>query len=841
MAARGARDGVLWVGAALWLLATVVGIRSSLEFVDRPFSGLLLLENRVVASAGLAHWPAIAGGEIFQHELVAVDGEPLLEARRLRRHVRGLPVGSPVPMRFRSGEGPVHGRIVETRLFTRTDYVLLFGAFLLCGLSLGGVALTIRWLRGGEARAAGGIAWPLWISGMFATTAMDLYGDYHLFRLHAVFECFLFAATVHAALVFPNPRSILKRRWVLPAVYATSGLLAVANQIGLHDPPVYTLTHRAAVAGFGAGLVAMLVAQVHAWVRPVSFEARQRVKVLAIGTFAALGPPVLLNLGSAASGGQASESAAALTVFLYPLAIGYAVLRQNLLDVDILVRRTFGYAALTVALAGIYSLTAIAMESLFASTDASALGARSGLFAGVSVLLLLPLRDRVQSGIDRVFFRSTYDFRRLVEATSSELASVTDLDQIERRIREAVVAALQPEQVGFVIRGAQARSFAPELLRSAVPEDVAREIEAGRLEEVFDLPGGGLAVAFAVEGRPVALMVLGRRGSGAFYGGEDRRLLHVLANQGAIAFENALALDALQDLNRNLEAKVDERTAELARTLEELQETQRQMVHQEKMASVGELVAGVAHEINNPLNFIEGNLHHLRGYAEELRGAFQDVQEAVKEERPELQTRVREIREHHDLDFVLEDLGSVFEGCDEGVERATRIVRDLRSFSRTDAGELSDVDLAEALDATLNLLRGRLTGIEVVRKYADVPPVECLEGQIGQVLMNLLANAADAVGEAGRITVRIGPADGERVFVEVEDDGCGIPDEVVERIYEPFFTTKEVGKGTGLGLSISYGVVSRHGGRLEVASTPGEGSCFRVELPVRSQLANGDA
>jgi signal transduction histidine kinase len=167
------------------------------------------------------------------------------------------------------------------------------------------------------------------------------------------------------------------------------------------------------------------------------------------------------------------------------------------------------------------------------------------------------------------------------------------------------------------------------------------------------------------------------------------------------------------------------------------------------------------------------------------------------------------------------------------VDRTLAIVRDLRSFSRLDSGRPSEVDLAEALESTLSLLRGRLEGVRVVRELAPLPPIEGLEGPLKQLFMNLLANALDAMPEGGTLEVRLAALEGDRVAVEVEDHGVGIPDELREKIFDPFFTTKPVGSGTGLGLALSYGVVARHRGRIEVRSRVGEGSCFRVELPGR--------
>lgn len=289
----------------------------------------------------------------------------------------------------------------------------------------------------------------------------------------------------------------------------------------------------------------------------------------------------------------------------------------------------------------------------------------------------------------------------------------------------------------------------------------------------------------------------------------------------------------ISDLTRNLEAKVAARTRELQETLDELRQTQGQLVHREKMASLGQFVAGIAHELNNPLAFVEGNLHFLRQYTETLVDALSAYDREAKSADPGLRDRLAKI--HHELELpqLIEDLEPTFGGFADGIQRATSLVEDLRTFSRIDAGERSEVDLNDAIESTLNILRGRLEHVELVRRYGDLPRVECLAAQVNQVFLNLVANALDATRDAGRIAIATRhPGDGT-VVVEVEDDGCGMDAEAAGRVFEPFYTTKEVGSGTGLGLSVSFGIVERHGGRIEVESEPGRGTSFRVTLPVR--------
>lgn len=264
-----------------------------------------------------------------------------------------------------------------------------------------------------------------------------------------------------------------------------------------------------------------------------------------------------------------------------------------------------------------------------------------------------------------------------------------------------------------------------------------------------------------------------------------------------------------------------------------------QLQQSEKLASIGQLAAGVAHEINNPVGYISSNIATLARYMDSifrLIDAYEEAERALDD--AELQKRLQGLREEVDLAYLRGDIRALIDESSEGVARVKKIVQDLKDFSRQEEAEWQMADLHKGLESTLNIVHNELKyKAEVVREFGDLPLVECIPSQLNQVFMNLLVNAAQAIEEHGVIHVRSG-VDGSWCWVEVEDNGKGIPSEHIKRLFEPFFTTKPVGKGTGLGLSISYGIVQKHGGRIEVDSEMGQGSRFRVWLPLRQSDAN---
>ncbi|MGB3294693.1 MAG: ATP-binding protein [Phormidesmis sp.] len=291
--------------------------------------------------------------------------------------------------------------------------------------------------------------------------------------------------------------------------------------------------------------------------------------------------------------------------------------------------------------------------------------------------------------------------------------------------------------------------------------------------------------------------------------------------------------------------KAELEAARSHQALAKLRQTQVQLVQSEKMSGLGQLVAGIAHEINNPVSFIQGNVSHAQDYFQGLLDLLHTYQQCYPQPASEIETVSQEI----DLTFIQSDLPRLLLSMKTGSDRIRSIVLALRSFSRLDESELKSVNIHEGLDNSLLILRHRLenrleqTKIQVVRDYADLPPVECFAGAINQVFMNVLTNAIDAIDGKGnsqlndnhpdQIVLRTTLLQNQWVKISIADSGCGIPEEIQPRIFEPFFTTKPVGAGTGMGLSISYQIITeKHQGKLTYFSSP-EGTEFTIQIPMR--------
>ncbi|MGB3653922.1 MAG: ATP-binding protein, partial [Rivularia sp. (in: cyanobacteria)] len=329
-------------------------------------------------------------------------------------------------------------------------------------------------------------------------------------------------------------------------------------------------------------------------------------------------------------------------------------------------------------------------------------------------------------------------------------------------------------------------------------------------------------------------------------------ILNLLTTQAAISLENAQLYRTLEEYSHTLEQKVEQRTKEVTQkatqlesAFKELQNTQAQLIQAEKMSGLGQLVAGIAHEINNPISFIYGNLTPANEYVASLIELIHLYQNYVSQSPPEIEEKITDI----ELDFLIDDLPKLLASMKTGAQRIRDIVLSLRNFSRLDEAEMKLVDIHSGIDSTILIQQHQLSSdnkypqIEVIKEYNQLPNINCYAAQINQVFINIIDNAIDALRQKQennsnfdnpKITISTSLKDNKNVLIRIADNGVGITKSVLNKVFDPFFTTKPVGNGTGLGLSTSYSiVVEKHGGKLSCISTPGEGTEFVIELPIK--------
>ncbi|MCP5059860.1 MAG: GAF domain-containing protein [bacterium] len=643
------------------------------------------------------------------------------------------------------------------------------------------------------------------------------------------------ASSFHLFSVYPTvPRWIAGRPQIRPAIYGAALLLGglgvvspyISGLMPLVNP---TMTFFALAMGMlGVGIVVSERARL-----PRGLVA-DRSTIAVVGALVSFIPVIVAIILHATVGTRLPWTLALLGFFMFPLALGYGILRSEILDMRLLARSSAAYGAVTLGITGAFALFITFADALVGRFD---MDARSPLasvvFLFFAILVFNPLRGRLQNMVDRIFDRDRVAYRDAVREISEAMVSMLSVREIVERILIAVTDTMGAERALVLLVGEAGETFRTEAARGDWDEDLEpfsidaehpicrnlwmRRTELARVDfdeeadpdlreqcrDVFDTLEVELLVPILFGVDLLGVIAVGRQLTAERLGPDERELLRTLANQSAIAIENAQAFDEIAKLNETLEVRVDERTREL-------RETQAQLVQSEKMRSLGQMVAGVAHELNNPIGFVHANLQLLDGYVERLVSSSSDAERRQKS-RQAIEKLLGRSR--------------------EGTDRVKQIVQDLRTFSRTDHADLQQVCLNEEIDRTLTLMEPRLkAGVEVDRDYEELPQVRGFAGQLNQVFMNLLMNACDAMEGRGKITIRTRP-EGDGVRLEFGDDGPGMPEEVKSQVFDPFFTTKPVGQGTGLGLSLSHGIVERHGGTMEVESEAGVGTTFVLHLP----------
>lgn len=292
----------------------------------------------------------------------------------------------------------------------------------------------------------------------------------------------------------------------------------------------------------------------------------------------------------------------------------------------------------------------------------------------------------------------------------------------------------------------------------------------------------------------------------------------------------------IESLRREIESTglaTEKQKRELELTVENLKLAQSQLVQSEKMASVGVLTAGIAHELNNPINYMSGNVYPLKQDLDEVFSLLKKYDEVIEAHAlSELFEEVNALKKEMDFSYLIQEIDSLLKGIEEGANRSSEIIKGLRSFSRLDDEACVLYDIHEGIDSSLVLLQNNIKDnkITVRKDYGDFVDLECYPSKFNQVIMNILTNSIQAMKNGGELFIQtVSSAIGVKIIIK--DNGSGMTPEVKKHIFEPFYTTKEVGKGTGLGLSISYGIIEKHNGHIDVISEPGKGTEFIISLP----------
>ncbi len=838
------RTAMLAIGWAL--LSLILGVYG--QVIERRALEPPILTTSVggVAIVSTASPQAAALGVESGQRVLSVDGVPTYRWYRERGWERVL-AGRSIAYRLEdSGSREFEVQLLPRLRGSMVDALLVptFAALALVGLVFLFVGFFVWRLRPLQVEAWAFLLFSCVIaSAMFG--AVRTY-DAPLGYERMVLGLPLIGATMfHLFTVFPSEPIWAARyphvRWVAyAAAAAVAPLLLLERATGSYYGFVPLLSFGIASVGVLAGLGVLVYER---WRMRDAAETASADLVL-VGVLGSFLPVAIFTLAQLFLPLAIPTSLAMVWFVGFPISIGYGIVRGQLFEARAAARSPAAYGAATLGITGLFALLIAFAQTAFRQFNENASSPYFAFgFLFVAILAFYPLRNRLQALVDRVFDRDRAAHRKAVREISEAMVSMLSLNEISERLLLTVTQTMAVERAMVLLLERETRSLQPsawrgewgavargfeidadhpigkhlwmrrqELTRADFEETTSPETRA-RCQQVFDVLGVRLLVPILFGVDLLGVIAVGGRIGGDSLGADERQLLRTLANQSAIAIENAQAFDEIAKLNETLEARVEERTREL-------RDTQTQLMQSEKMRSLGQLVAGVAHELNNPIGFVHANLQLLEGYiqrllhAQETEGDTEQPYAAIRK----LLARSR-----------------------EGTERVKKIVVDLRTFSRMDQAELADADLNDEIERTLGLMEPRFkVGVRVERDFGALPRVRCYPAQLNQVFMNLLMNSCDAMDCRGSIRIRTRSAPGG-VLLQFEDDGPGIPEPVRERIFEPFFTTKPVGQGTGLGLSISHGIVERHGGTLAVECPDDGGTIFRLALPLAPPPAPASA
>ena len=815
--------------AFLLLIFCIGNFVLGITWIGRSYPGFFFYGNMVVTDIT----PGVENGEQltrFKDRVLEANGLPVSSPSELLRITDALPVGTNVEYTIeRNGSSFKVG--IPVQAFNVRDFIQMFGVIFLMGavfFVIGALVLRIK-ANARESRAFFLFCAAIcaWFIGSFDAQASHIMEQ-------IVFFAWIFSpvAGIHLMFIFPSDTRIkASAQNIISLVFLfISAMLFILQYIFFHSYDVWkyinTVTWMYVVLSTFIFPASSLMTYLH----PASALAKQRAQIILLGCIFGLLVPALAVAGITVFNINMPYNLMALPVVIFPLSIAYAIVKHKLFDIDVILEKALTYGLLTGTVVAMSALTIFAFNVVFARYGGWRNPAFFVVLSAFLVIALNPLKNRIQDFVDLTFFRKKYDYKRTVEEVSYAMTSLLSLDKIVDKIISIIESTMFASPVlvyiynqdtgvyeAYVKDGSDLPAGAAEpmredsalvrelnqqrkeLFREDLISDDRYKHDSEELLDEFDRFTASIFVPVFFKRQLIGFIVLGDKKSKLSYTSRDVNLLRILANQSAIAIENALAFKLVEDYAKKLE-----------KTNVELKDMQTQLVHAEKMSAIGQLAAGVAHEIRNPLNIIEGARYYLSTYM-----VNQENAETVGEY----------------LDYIKQE-----------IDRTNRLIDSLLKFSKAEPPYFEKVDINAVLDNVVILVRKQLSdnNVKLTTKLdPGIPMIMADPNQLWQVFINIILNAIQAMPKGGTLAVETslgysdsGPAPSRNVCITFEDTGVGIAKEDITRIFDPFFTKKDM--GTGLGLSIAYKIIEKHSGRIIVSSEKDKGTVFTIELPANN-------
>jgi signal transduction histidine kinase len=814
--------------AALTTVIVVVCTFNSVRDIGRPFPGFFVWENLFVPAAGSPGWSGPKAGLPYHSWLEQADGRVLADGHDVAETVAAAVAarGPRATIHYRARK---HGEVYDVEIpvmrFGPGAYLGSTAMFAFNALALLALGWTVLYLKPVDAGARAVFYFCMAQAG-FLSMSIDLFGPYWFRPLYFFYAGSTPAATFAMISFFPVDRT--RRSWESPALGVALGTVAAfgigSNWSFWNDQHLLlTLDTMVHLSMATCALAAFVFFASH-FARTRSHAVRQRTKVVLFGSLLAFLPTMLALVGFYSGLVSIPFNFLALPFVFFPVAVGYAVAKHDLFDVDRVIKRTIVYASLSAFVLVMYSLGIGLFDWAFENANPFASRLAEGALIVTLITLTNPSRRRIQDIVDRLYDRQHYDYREVVPRASRSFTTMLEMERLVPAALELIDQTIQPERVALytvesdgmpVLRGSLVHE-AGALARLELPERaeprpalaaVARvlgrrdvldaESDAANAEETaatnaLAASGMRLAAAMPLEQRVVGMVLCGPRRTGAHLSGDDVALLRTIADQLAIALENARSYRTIGGLNRDLADK----NVALEKTYDDLRAAQQELVAKERLAAIGELAGAVAHTIRNPLA-------GMRATAQLAMG---------------------ELGEHPTRELVEDFISET--------DRLNDRISSLLDFARPFEPDLRDTTLEEVIRGALESVRAKADQRRIRLRCAaggEALPVRVDPALFEQLTVELLANAADAAPEGSTVIVETGRSDDGGVWMEVRDGGPGVPAGNRIDLFRLFFTTKK--SGTGFGLATAKKVVERHGGTIEVDDAPEGGACFRVRLP----------